>query len=128
MRGAWFRNRTGVDHHPLTLNWPAGVILVHPAKNTPLTVGWKSPVTDIVGVTDKVAEGRNGIDWSIARNDTPLAGGGSPNGRMHNSADGVVGSSLARVSLTAGDFPHLGWGPSSWATAMTPPNSITPAG
>jgi hypothetical protein len=80
-----------------------------------MTVGWQSPVTGIVSVagsvTDEDPVGGNGIVWSIARNNTPLAGGGYPNGGAQNFADGTGGSSLASVSVSVGDFLYVIVGP-----------------
>jgi hypothetical protein len=108
-------NATGVVQHPSTITWPADVILVHPYATGGLTVGWQSPVTGIVsvtgGVTDLDANCGNGINWFIAHGTTTLASGGYPNGGKQPFANGQGGSSLASVSVTAGDFLYVVVGP-----------------
>jgi hypothetical protein len=43
-------NATGIDQHPTTFTWPAGVVRIHPLQKRSVIVGWTSPIDGAVSI------------------------------------------------------------------------------
>ncbi|MCK6446082.1 MAG: LamG domain-containing protein [Planctomycetes bacterium] len=105
-------NATGVHQTLEGIQWPAGVVRVHPSSAEAVVVGWQSPVAGVVavsgGLRDLHTGCTDGVSWSVDRYDgTPsvtLASDYLPGGGVQSFASGSGGSSLASITVAAGDW------------------------
>jgi hypothetical protein len=105
------------DHSvPLgTLTLPPKSVCVHPGQKSGVAVGWRSPISGTVsirgGVIDADPVCGNGIDWAIdhvsGKTTRRLAGGAFPNGGKQEFSAGDGASSLATISVKAGEFLQI---------------------
>ncbi len=62
-------NTTGVEQHPVGIDWPAGALLVHPGYVEPVIVRWTSPEAGRIrvnaAVVDRDASCGDGVHWVI---------------------------------------------------------------
>ncbi|MBI5365310.1 MAG: hypothetical protein HZA53_19185 [Planctomycetes bacterium] len=111
-------NNTGAHQSIIGIEWPAGVVNVHPLSDQLVIVGWRSPYTGRVSIIGGVqdldntcASSPDGIAWSIDRYDgvtnTTLASGAIPDGGAQDFRAGVGGASLVSLAVAEGDFLYF---------------------
>jgi hypothetical protein len=101
-------NATGIDQHPTTFTWPAGVIRVQPLQKRSVIVGWQSPIDGAVSIDASFLDidftAGNGFRWAALLKEgsfeSLLANGISSNG-------GGGGFATSLVFVSKGDFIYF---------------------
>lgn len=104
-------NASGATFIQGAITWPANTVDVHPAPSQLVIMAWRSPVTGYVSVTGGVSDNNpacgDGVLWYIDKNSTTVASGGYVNGGSQTFANGVGGTGLNTVAVSAGDVIYL---------------------
>lgn len=109
------KNRASSPTTCATNNFPGHSIVVHPSNTEAAIMRFRVPVSGKIaitgGLTDTDSGGGDGIAWSIDKGDTLIASGGFNNGGSQLFSAGTGGTSLASITVAAGDLINLAVAP-----------------